>query len=295
MKKLQLILTNPCTENWDHMQPSGAERYCDHCEKNIIDLTTKSDVELIDFFKKKKENVCGRLYASQLNRELVLPRSRASWHWLLPLAMGAIVGSPAQAKELRPVVLQESQPVALPETSIRLALTSPSTRDTLRGTVIDEHSNQLLKGVKVREKGFENVLAITDDAGKFKLDIKEGSVANVYTFELNGYSRLEMQPAEDMVIKLYAERRIMLGGVSTISPDQAPLYVIHMGKKSYVLDLPKMNEINPDWIERIDVLKDAKATAVYGARAANGVILIEIKKAYEKQIDLLEKTKVLKQ
>lgn len=38
-----------------------------------------------------------------------------------------------------------------------------------------------------------------------------------------------------------------------------------------------MNAINPDWIESISVLKDASATAIYGARGANGVILINLK------------------
>ncbi|MBO9200803.1 MULTISPECIES: SusC/RagA family TonB-linked outer membrane protein [Niastella] len=40
----------------------------------------------------------------------------------------------------------------------------------------------------------------------------------------------------------------------------------------------ELSEINPDDIEQIDVLKDASAAAVYGAKAANGVILIATKK-----------------
>lgn len=35
--------------------------------------------------------------------------------------------------------------------------------------------------------------------------------------------------------------------------------------------------INPDDIDKIDVLKDASATAIYGPRASNGVIVITIK------------------
>lgn len=155
-------MTNPCSENWDYMQPLAAGRYCDRCEKNIVDLTTKSDAELISFFKKKKENVCGRLLSSQINRELLLPRSSAGWHWLLPLAMGAIVASPAQAKELRPLILQEGQSTALPMAPIGIAVTPALTMDTIRGSVVNEYTNEPLKGVKVREKGFENVLAITD-------------------------------------------------------------------------------------------------------------------------------------
>lgn len=39
-----------------------------------------------------------------------------------------------------------------------------------------------------------------------------------------------------------------------------------------------LNSLNPDTIERIEVLKDADATAIYGSRGANGVILITTKK-----------------
>lgn len=40
----------------------------------------------------------------------------------------------------------------------------------------------------------------------------------------------------------------------------------------------ELSEINPDDIQQIDVLKDASSTAVYGARAASGVIIITTKK-----------------
>src|SRR5690606_34666756 len=39
-----------------------------------------------------------------------------------------------------------------------------------------------------------------------------------------------------------------------------------------------LNSINPDMIESIEVLKDADATAIYGSRGANGVVLITTKK-----------------
>jgi len=60
------------------MQQVGTGRYCDRCKKNIVDLTTKSDAELLQFFKNKEENVCGRLLSSQLNRKLALPTSKVS-------------------------------------------------------------------------------------------------------------------------------------------------------------------------------------------------------------------------
>ncbi|MDR1369025.1 MAG: TonB-dependent receptor [Dysgonamonadaceae bacterium] len=47
-----------------------------------------------------------------------------------------------------------------------------------------------------------------------------------------------------------------------------------------------LNEINPDDIETISVLKDASSAAIYGARAANGVVLITTKKGKEGRINV---------
>jgi len=47
-----------------------------------------------------------------------------------------------------------------------------------------------------------------------------------------------------------------------------------------------MNEINPNDIETISVLKDASSAAIYGARSANGVILITTKKGKEGKINV---------
>lgn len=98
MKKLRLILTNPCSENLDEMQPTKVGRFCDQCEKHIVDLTQKSDTELIDFFKKKQENGWGRLLPTQLNRDIIVQPQKTNWNWLLlPVAIGASVITPVKA------------------------------------------------------------------------------------------------------------------------------------------------------------------------------------------------------
>ena len=48
-----------------------------------------------------------------------------------------------------------------------------------------------------------------------------------------------------------------------------------------------LGDINPNDIESISVLKDGAATAIYGSRAANGVILITTKKVKEESLPYL--------
>ena len=73
--------------------------------------------------------------------------------------------------------------------------------------------------------------------------------------------------------------KVYIRGMGTIG-DNSPLYVID-GVAGGNLD-----GINPNDIESIDILKDAASAAIYGARAANGVILVTTKQGKEGKIEL---------
>lgn len=68
-----------------------------------------------------------------------------------------------------------------------------------------------------------------------------------------------------------ASASVRVRGMGTIGNND-PLYVIDG------MPADNMNDINPSDIERIDVLKDAASAAIYGSRAANGVVIIQTKK-----------------
>jgi TonB-linked SusC/RagA family outer membrane protein len=67
---------------------------------------------------------------------------------------------------------------------------------------------------------------------------------------------------------------IVIRGNNSLTQDNSPLYVID----GFPIENPINNTISPNDIESIDILKDASATAIYGARGANGVIIITTKK-----------------
>ena len=93
--------------------------------------------------------------------------------------------------------------------------------------------------------------------------------------------------------QLGATPRLRIRGTSTILGNQEPLWVVDgiVQQDPVNVDPSQLNDLdfvnllgnaisglNPEDIEQIDVLKDASATAIYGARAANGVIVISTKK-----------------
>lgn len=86
---------------------------------------------------------------------------------------------------------------------------------------------------------------------------------------------------------------IRIRGVNSISLSSGPLIVIDgipafSGNSSAVGSVPNnpLSNLNPADIESMDVLKDASATAIYGSRAAGGVILVTTKKGRKGQSHL---------
>jgi len=77
--------------------------------------------------------------------------------------------------------------------------------------------------------------------------------------------------------------RIRIRGINSISQGQAPLIVVDgvpfiTGNLAANVNSNALGDINPNDIENIEVLKDGSATAIFGSRAANGVIMITTKK-----------------
>ena len=139
-------------------------------------------------------------------------------------------------------------------------------------SVVMMESNAVLDEVVVLGYGTAKRKDVTGSVGKVAMedfakapvksfdDALAGRVAGVQVSSTDG------QPG-DM-------SNIVIRGAGSITQDNSPLYVID----GFTLENGNANSISPDDIESIDVLKDASATAIYGARGANGVIVITTKK-----------------
>ncbi len=81
---------------------------------------------------------------------------------------------------------------------------------------------------------------------------------------------------------------ILVRGISSITGSNDPLFVIDGFPVNNAGVGNPLNTINPNDIESIDVLKDASATAIYGSRGSNGVIIVTTKqgKAGKTRIDV---------
>ena len=141
-------------------------------------------------------------------------------------------------------------------------------------------SGQVLKDIVLREdtKTLDEVVVIGYGVQR-KADLT-GSVANVNAEKLNTQSNATIGQAlqgkiagVDIVSQGGAPgagTRIMVRGIGTLN-NAAPLYIVDG------MYMSNIDHISPSDIESIDVLKDASSAAIYGSRAANGVVIVTTK------------------
>ena len=99
------------------------------------------------------------------------------------------------------------------------------------------------------------------------VDLLQGKVAGVNITSTSG------EPG--------ANQNVIIRGIGSLRSGTQPLYVLDgflLDNSSTGIASNPLSFLNPNDIESIDVLKDASATALYGSRASNGVIVITTKK-----------------
>ncbi len=104
--------------------------------------------------------------------------------------------------------------------------------------------------------------------------IPVSSASEALTGKLAGVSITTTEGSPDADVKI----RVRGGG--SLSQDNSPLYIVDG------FPVNSISDIAPSDIQSIDVLKDASSTAIYGARGANGVIIITTKSGKEGKIQV---------
>lgn len=236
-----------------------------------------------------------------------LPSSdwRRIQNFLMTLAMVLLLGSSAAWAQGRTVTGNVTDPTgsALPGVSVQIkgtqrgtntdangaySLTNVPDNATLVLSFIGYTSQEIAVGnrssvdVKLADdtKALEEVVVVGYGTAKRK-DLT-GSVAQVSAKDFNaGVNPNPLQAIQGKVAGLVItapsgdpnqQPTVRLRGYTSLAGGSDPLYVV-----DGMIGVP-INTISPSDIESMDVLKDASAAAIYGSRAANGVILITTKR-----------------
>ena len=135
-----------------------------------------------------------------------------------------------------------------------------------------EDDSQVLKDVQVVAYGVQKKVtvtgAISNINGSELTKVPTGSINNMLSGVVPGLSSVQYsgEPGADAAT-------ILVRGQATTN-NSAPLIQVDGVERDF-------NDIDPSEIESITVLKDASATAVFGVRGANGVILVTTKRGQE--------------
>ena len=136
-------------------------------------------------------------------------------------------------------------------------------------TLLDD--NNVLSDVEVVSVGYGNARrrdltgSISSVGEKTLKHITTTNAASAITGRLAGVNVVTTQGSPD------ADVTIRVRGGGSITQNNEPLYIVDGFQVSSIADIP------PTDIESVDVLKDASSTAIYGAKGANGVILVTTK------------------
>lgn len=210
----------PCAENWNEMLPDAHGRFCGHCQTTVVDFTTMTDKELVDYFSTTSGRVCGRFMAEQLNRETVIPRESGKPFISIAAMLSALYFFiPAVKAQVNPVTAQA--PGQRTDTN-GLASKPIPLNIVITGTVTSSKPEEYLPGVTIRIKG-TNSGTQTDDKGHFKLRVPSHYTGTVATLAFNfvGFDNQEinvslLQQQEPLCVILNDSSSILTGDVVII-------------------------------------------------------------------------------
>lgn len=114
--------------------------------------------------------------------------------------------------------------------------------------------------------------SIASVSGKILEKVQTISAAEAIVGKLPGVQVTAVDGSPD------AEIKILVRGGGSITQDNSPLIILDG------FEVGSLNDVPPTDIESIEVLKDAASTAIYGARGANGVILVTTKRPVEGRV-----------
>lgn len=142
--------------------------------------------------------------------------------------------------------------------------------------VILDPDNQALDDVLVIAYGKTKKSAFTGSAAEIKSDEITAHVSSTATSALVG--KVAGIQATSSSGEPGSSPTIRIRGIGSVSASSEPLYIVDGAPYE-----AGISNINPADIESISVQKDASASAIYGARGANGVIIITTKRARDGQ------------
>ncbi|HEX6431891.1 MAG TPA: carboxypeptidase-like regulatory domain-containing protein [Niastella sp.] len=222
---LTIQMNTPCGEDWSGMEPTEQGRFCNNCQKPVVNFVDLTNQEILQYFLEHPFPVCGRMQTSQRDQNFVNSTSKINRN-LSPVAatlltLATITTEAAHPSPPRVNMIQ----VQLPNNNQTPA--TPADSVLISGTVKDKHGAP----IENAEIVFDQYKILSDKNGSFQFTLHaELTKPTVIQFS---YPKLERQ------VRSYHP---LMGSTSydiVLSEPYIPEYVIMGGiQPSFSLPLP---------------------------------------------------------
>ncbi len=170
--KFKLNIPEPCHEDWQQMSPTQKGKFCDSCQKEVIDFTKLSSTEIARKTKNATQ-LCGRFTQSQLKQEYISPSQNRLNRLGIALGLGSIVAIAqpgfAQKKNAKEVKVQTQKDYQLQG---EVALTTQANDSISINGIVKDEDGTPLPGVNVVQQNTTNGTH-TNFVGNFSINISE--------------------------------------------------------------------------------------------------------------------------
>lgn len=221
MQMLQLSIPEPCHENWQHMTPTEQGRFCNACAKEVIDFSTMTDIQVLNYFNNlTHEKVCGRALPEQLDRTISRPeppKKKLFWYWnYIVMFFIFFKGNNANAQTCsKQTTIEQLNPNL--QANINNALSGKvgqvavNPNRIITGRVTDENGNPVaFASIKINK----TPTGIYADAnGAYSIRVKQGDILQISGV---GFKEMDVPTATQSILNTVLEKASM-GGIEPIT------------------------------------------------------------------------------
>lgn len=239
MQQLQLSIPEPCHQNWHDMNPTQQGRFCNACAKEVIDFSTMSDSEVLNYFSSlKSEKVCGRAYPDQLDRAITMPKEIKKakfWYWnyaAMFFLFFSKTSMKAQAQGLV-IIAQAKKDVISTQLQEKRGRLMISKSKVVAGKITDKEDNPVSfasikikganTGVSANDEGDFSITGVTENAileisatGFKTVELTPVAITAAHNIILERAANTTLDTVKLMSYGTIKKGRIMIGAVSSV-------------------------------------------------------------------------------
>lgn len=196
----KLKIENPCHEKWEKMHLNTAGKFCDSCQKNVIDFTTKTPREIAQIISEANGKACGRFTARQLELEysVIIPlHNESNWYASVAASFLVMLGvktTHAQDTSVKtPLVITEKRetPLLIGDTVIVEQRVEEKVY-RIEGQMVDAETGEPIPFQKISDIT-RRFGAFSDVDGKFVMNIHSSSLSDSLQIIVGGHEFIEQR------------------------------------------------------------------------------------------------------